>query len=578
MKRIVFLIIVVVTSVLLCLSAFADESFVISLDHFAYSVPIGRTITLKMTVTPKKNLKVEWSSSDESVATVSSKGVVKGISEGNAHITVKSVDNPLVSTTCMVTVVKPVNKIVFADKSISLAVDTSWKPKISFEPIDVTNKTISWSSSNEKVAKVNPDGKITGIGKGSATITVIAKDGGGAKASVRVVVDNYDLVFRNTNKQTGKFNYQSGKYTVTWKSEAGRVTVGNIAKEMDIKVNGRASSWFDIIPIRPGADKITVTAGKTRTVISVYVAQNAFDVSSLTNQESEESQNPVTTVNLKFSSSEYGKSNKSSLFSSPFVIFLILIIVVAIIGTVIQSLKPKFYNIESELAAIDKMRGLAFENWSAQLLKNLGYRDVSVTKGSGDYGADIVCYDNGDKAVVQCKRYQKNVGISPIQEILGARIHYRASKMIVMTNSHFTQAAIKLASESGVALWDRGLLRNKMGIVNNMYAKSVKDEKKKAKSIGEQQNVRVSVPKKVDQKPGNVISYIYSESPPRSPYGVEKHDYEITIKRLHDYSTYTLYRTGSNEQEALSSVYKVINVNENVIAIKEVNNMRKQGE
>lgn len=54
-----------------------------------------------------------------------------------------------------------------------------------------------------------------------------------------------------------------------------------------------------------------------------------------------------------------------------------------------------------------------------------------------------------------------------------------------------------------------------------------------------------------------------------------KHDYEIIIKRLYDDSTYILYRRASDENEALSIINRVININEKVISINELGPTRK---
>lgn len=138
------------------------------------------------------------------------------------------------------------------------------------------------------------------------------------------------------------------------------------------------------------------------------------------------------------------------------------------------SFGPKLFNVQTELARIDNMNGVSFESWCASLLTKCGYHNVKVTKATGDYGADIVCYHNGDKTVVQCKRYSNKVNLKPIQEILGGKHHYGASEMMVITNSYFTDSARQLAKESGVVLWDRRSLINIMNSINTRYSKEQK--------------------------------------------------------------------------------------------------------
>lgn len=68
-------------------------------------------------------------------------------------------------------------------------------------------------------------------------------------------------------------------------------------------------------------------------------------------------------------------------------------------------------------------------------------------------GADLIAVDaQGRKIVIQCKRNGKPVGVTAVQEVLGAKHFYRANEAWVVTNSTFTVAAKKLARSSKVRL------------------------------------------------------------------------------------------------------------------------------
>lgn len=82
-----------------------------------------------------------------------------------------------------------------------------------------------------------------------------------------------------------------------------------------------------------------------------------------------------------------------------------------------------------------------------------------------DYGADLVAEFNGQRTVVQAKRYRHPVGLKPVQEVTGARAHYRAGRAMVVTNSSFTPQAVKLAHSTGVELWDRSRLAHELARV-----------------------------------------------------------------------------------------------------------------
>lgn len=111
--------------------------------------------------------------------------------------------------------------------------------------------------------------------------------------------------------------------------------------------------------------------------------------------------------------------------------------------------------VRRSFAEIDQMDGHAFEHFVADLLKKSGFRNVRVTKASGDYGVDILANYYGERWAFQCKRYAKNCGLKPIQEVYAGAVKYGAGTAVVVTNSHFTKSAEDLARRLRVKLWDR---------------------------------------------------------------------------------------------------------------------------
>ena len=112
------------------------------------------------------------------------------------------------------------------------------------------------------------------------------------------------------------------------------------------------------------------------------------------------------------------------------------------------------YNVNTQYN-IDLMKGQEFERYCANLLIAYGFKNIEVTKGSGDQGVDIVGYYNGFKFAVQCKRYSKKVGNSPIQEVVAGKNFYNCQGALVITNNYYTESAIQLAKANNVQLWDR---------------------------------------------------------------------------------------------------------------------------
>ncbi len=112
------------------------------------------------------------------------------------------------------------------------------------------------------------------------------------------------------------------------------------------------------------------------------------------------------------------------------------------------------------IAKLDEMDGHSFENACADILKANGFKNVRVTKGSGDFGIDILAEKEGRKYGVQCKRYEHRLDNKPIQEVVGGLAYYGCTNAAVMTNSDFTQPARRLAEVNNVELWDRDVLYN----------------------------------------------------------------------------------------------------------------------
>lgn len=106
----------------------------------------------------------------------------------------------------------------------------------------------------------------------------------------------------------------------------------------------------------------------------------------------------------------------------------------------------------------DAMDGEEFERFCARLLMNSGYEDVSLTKGSGDQGIDIIAYRDGIKYGIQCKCYSSDIGNAAVQEVFAGKTFYKCNVGIVLTNQHFSPSAIQLAEANGIVLWGREFL------------------------------------------------------------------------------------------------------------------------
>ena len=112
--------------------------------------------------------------------------------------------------------------------------------------------------------------------------------------------------------------------------------------------------------------------------------------------------------------------------------------------------------------AFEDMDGHEFEYFCADLLEQRGFVEVEVTRGSGDYGIDILAEKDGVTYAVQCKRYTAPVGVKAIQEAYAGRDYYDRMVGAVMTNQYFTAPAVEAAKKLKILLWDGGYLESMM--------------------------------------------------------------------------------------------------------------------
>ena len=139
------------------------------------------------------------------------------------------------------------------------------------------------------------------------------------------------------------------------------------------------------------------------------------------------------------------------------VVILYLIFAIIFVLLVVLVVRAVIKRLPHELP-MDEMEGHDFEYYCADLLKANGFLEVEVTKGSGDFGADILAEKDGITYAVQCKCYDKPIGVKAVQEVYAGRDYYDRMVGVVMTNQYFTQPAVELARKLNIMLWDRGYL------------------------------------------------------------------------------------------------------------------------
>jgi uncharacterized protein YjdB len=164
----------------------AVSSVSVSLSNV--SVGMGRTQFIVATVLPSNagNKAVIWSSAHPSIATVSSSGLITGISPGSTTITVQTVDMARTATVDVYVFVG-VQRVSLNSIGISLGRGLTFQSVATVLPAIASNKMVSWRSLLPSIATVSNTGLITAVGNGSTIITVFTQDGNkSASMMVRV--------------------------------------------------------------------------------------------------------------------------------------------------------------------------------------------------------------------------------------------------------------------------------------------------------------------------------------------------------------------------------------------------------
>ena len=164
----------------------------ISLSKSALELTVGDHASLDATISPDNatNKKIRWSSSKESVATVTPEGIVEAVSVGTAFITATSEDSG-VNAKCEITVkekVISVTGIALNKTSLPLTEGEEFTLVATVTPGNATNKEISWTSDNGAVATVSAEGVVKALRAGTASITATTVDQD-KSASCTVTVD-----------------------------------------------------------------------------------------------------------------------------------------------------------------------------------------------------------------------------------------------------------------------------------------------------------------------------------------------------------------------------------------------------
>ena len=220
----------------------------IRLNKTKATLDAGDTLQLTGTISPgDADEALTWSSSNASVASVSSSGKVTAKGSGTARITAKAGSATAV---CTVTVRKAPESVKLGNSKVTMTEGAAKTLKATLSPSG-SRTSLTWKSSNTKVAQVSDSGRVTAKAKGTATITVTT--GNGKKATCKVTVKapspksiklaskTLKLEIGGKKRLTYTFSPENAQGKVTWKSSKPSVASVNSKGQITAKRVGKTT-------------------------------------------------------------------------------------------------------------------------------------------------------------------------------------------------------------------------------------------------------------------------------------------------------------------------------------------------
>ena len=221
-----------------------------------------------------EKLTIEWTSSDESVATVDATGMVVAVSAGEADITASVTDSEM-SAVCKVTVKVAAKDITVPDNlDVKLNDGNETTVEATVSPADATDVKVSYASTDEAVTTVDKDGRVQVLQPGECDITTtLMQDGEKVTEKTTHVKAFYEVESITLDSSEGKLtvgNSHTIKATVAPEEVAAETTIewsSSNEKVATVDSNGKVTA------VSSGNATITATAGEESANYEVTVEQ-----------------------------------------------------------------------------------------------------------------------------------------------------------------------------------------------------------------------------------------------------------------------------------------------------------------
>lgn len=196
----------------------------LTVEASGQAVTVGGQVTVKASVMPENASipQVIWSSGDERILTVDAQGVVTGLKRGNGRLVATAADGSNIRANFSLKVVQNPEAITLGSEEMTVDVGRNQVTKYTVAPVDADNKRVIWSSSDESIAKVGKDGRITGVAPGECVVTCRAEALESVSAELKVHVQQPVKSIAFTEKSAAAY---AGETTqLSWITEPANAT------------------------------------------------------------------------------------------------------------------------------------------------------------------------------------------------------------------------------------------------------------------------------------------------------------------------------------------------------------------
>jgi uncharacterized protein YjdB len=285
----------------------------VTLTPTTISIIPGQTTQITSAILPANALNdtLNWTSSNSSVAMVDQNGILTAISIGTATITATTTDGSNITASSYIQVTPVhVSSISITPSNLTIPVGGTGTITTSILPVNATNTTVTWTSSNVSVATINLSGVVTGLSVGTDTITATANDGSGIIAKSVVTVSNIAVqaisldnttlslsttstpviiipTFSPSNAVPQYITWTTSNATVATVDQTGKVTpvgVGTTTITATVNGNGVSAtcevtvSSIPVTSITISPTTFNIAIGETNTLVASILPVNASGI------------------------------------------------------------------------------------------------------------------------------------------------------------------------------------------------------------------------------------------------------------------------------------------------------------